>query len=58
MFELLNEQPFILTFDLINTLIVCTEIGIEQRTGDEHFVSHRPSFGYLKDENNVIPYHL
>jgi hypothetical protein len=51
MFELLDEQPFILTIDLINTLINCTNINIVQRNGN--YFGFIRSFQCSRDENNV-----
>jgi hypothetical protein len=50
-FELLDEQSFILTIDLINTLINCTKIDIIQKNGD--YFGFTRSFQCSRDENNV-----
>jgi hypothetical protein len=50
-FELLGEQPLNLTLDLINTLIDCSHIDINQRNSE--YVTDWHWFGCLKDEKNV-----
>lgn len=63
MFELLDEQPFNLTLNLINTLINCLEINIEQTAGGKF--TNWPWFGCSKDDKNAtatlvipLPSHL
>jgi hypothetical protein len=53
MFKLLDEQTFVLTIDLINTLINCTNIDIVlYREMGEYFGFMR-SFQCIRDENNM-----